>query len=605
MSMQTILEHARQVDPLTLSSADVRRVSRAVRRAAGAADARVAFAGNIVFEPLTEFLEAHLACEGITGASYIAPFGQGLHELLNACSALHQFDPNFLLLHFELHALLPELLLRGTDTSRELQAAVQAVQNAIEPVVHTALKTTSAVILLTNFSGPDCYERGLADSRSEFSEQDFFAQINSSLAKAFRLESRVQIVDLCRLTALHGRDRARDRRLYYLAKMPWHESFLPVLADELVRHIGAALGRIRKCLAVDLDNTLWAGVLGEDGPHGIGVGVDDAVSEAYYDLQRRILALKKRGIVLAVCSKNNPAEVDEVFRVRSDMPLRRDDFACLEVGWDRKDEGLRRIARRLNIGTDSLVFLDDNPAEIELIRQLMPEVECVLLPADPASRPTCLDRIHSLDRVVITTEDIAKTAQYHQNAERDAARAGFADLQEYLHGLKTRLTIQAAGQGMLARAHQLFMKTNQFNLTARRLTIGELEGVIADSTCRLLMIHAEDRFGSLGWIGAVLLRGLNEPQVSIDSFLLSCRAMGRGIESAALNCVKKLCFERKGCESLLAEYRPTAKNAPVREFFEAHGFSIVSVSEGGDKSYRQERHCSVLTPCDWIAVDHK
>jgi FkbH-like protein len=230
-------------------------------------------------------------------------------------------------------------------------------------------------------------------------------------------------------------------------------------------------------------------------------------------------------------------------------------------------------------------------------------VECVLLPSDPALRPTCLDRVHSLDRAVITTEDLAKTEQYQQNAERDAARVGFADLQGYLRSLKTRLLIRGAGPDTLARAHQLFTKTNQFNVTTRRLSLGELEKLSADSSCRLLMIHAEDRYGKLGWIGAVLLRDLNEPLARIDSFVLSCRAMGRGIESAVLNYVKTLCFDRSGCERLAAEYRPTAKNAPVRELFEAHGFALVSVTESESKLYQLDRRSSALTPCDWVAVD--
>lgn len=602
--MTTILEHARKLDPFALSSIEIRRLSREVRSADVVRDARVSYAGNIVFEPLPEFAEAHLACHGTSASSHIAPFGQVLQEVINPASGLRQFDPNFILLHLELDSLLPGLLDRRVDTEFGWRSCAEEVLGAVVPLVRAALNSTQAVVLLTNFVGPDCYDLGLADSRSEFGEQEFFSQLNSAIGKAFRAEPRVQIVDLCRLMALHGRARARDRRLYYVAKIPWHESFLPLLADELVRHINTALGRIRKCLVLDLDNTLWGGVLGEDGPMGVQIGMDDPVAEAHFDLQRRILAIKRRGVLLAVCSKNNPADVEEVFRLRPEMPLRKDDFVSLEIGWEMKYEGLTRIAKQLNIGTDSLVFLDDNPAEIELIRQIMPEVECVLVPADPALRPACLNRVHSLDRAVITAEDLQKTRQYRDNAGRESARQEFADLHDYLHSLRTRIKIVSATPDQLPRVHQLFAKTNQFNVTTRRYSLLQLQEFAADANSLLLVVHAEDRFGDFGWIGAALLRGTNLPTVHIDSLILSCRAMGRAMESAILNDIKARCFAHAGCVAITAEYIPTAKNIPVRELYEEHGFCVASVDASLHKHYRLDRDDSRPSACEWIAVDH-
>jgi predicted enzyme involved in methoxymalonyl-ACP biosynthesis len=244
----------------------------------------------VIFEPLAEYLEAHLACEDIVAASYIAPFDQQVQEILDPTSALHRFDPHFLLLHSELDALL-----RGPNDPRDAVDPYRvqaAVLSSMQSAVNHALEKTRATVLLTNFAAPDCCDLGLADWRRELGQQEFAWQLNSALNKAFRFEPRVQIVDLCRLMALHGHERARDRRLYYLAKMPWHETFLPRLANELARHIGVSLGRVRKCLVVDLDNTLWHGVLGEDGPWGVRVGTDDGIAEAHLDLQRRIVAIK-------------------------------------------------------------------------------------------------------------------------------------------------------------------------------------------------------------------------------------------------------------------------------------------------------------------------
>lgn len=195
-----------------------------------------------------------------------------------------------------------------------------------------------------------------------------------------------------------------------------------------------------------------------------------------------------------------------------------------------------------------------------------------------------------------------KTEQYSQNASRAAARRDFADLEGYLHSLKTRVEIRPADPDLLARAQQLFHKTNQFNVTTRRHSLADLQRFSVDPTWRLLMVRAQDRFGDLGWIGAVLVCGLDGPRACIDSLLLSCRAMGRGIESAALNEVKRLCFEQSNCEVLLAQYRPTPRNSPVRELFETHGFTLVTTDEGGVKDYQLERRNSAATPCDWIEV---
>lgn len=605
-ALQLTLQRARELDPLSLSSIQVRRLSREMRKSGVSADVRMAFAGNIVFDSLAEFVEAHLVCHGMTASTYVAPFGQPTQQLLDSESELHGFKPNFIMLHFEAEAFLaarpPDAAGEEPGMSREVLDNVLA---AIVATVRTALASTDAIVLITNFAGPDCYDLGIADTRADFGEQELYSELNMSLAREFRNETRVQILDLCRLTAYYGRIRARDRRLYYLAKIPWHESFLPVLADEIARHVGAALGHIRKCLVVDLDNTLWGGVLGEEGPGGIRVGSGDPVAEAHLDLQRRILALRRRGILLAVCSKNNPEEVTEVFRTRSDMPLHREDFVSMQIGWDAKHLGLQRIASELNIGTDSLVLLDDSPAEIELVRQFLPEVECVLVPADPADRPRCLDRVHGLDRIAITKEDLAKTRQYQDNATRDSARREFPNLHQYLQTLRTRVAIEAVSGSTLQRAHQLFAKTNQFNVTTRRYSVGELESSMEDSGSRLLIARAEDRFGDLGWIGAVIVRDVEGPRARIENFVLSCRAMGREIETALLNHVKHLCFDALGCASLAAEYCPTARNLPVSELYEQQGFCLIEQGADGRKRYVLERSASVSRECDWIELrDH-
>jgi FkbH-like protein len=233
----------------------------------------------------------------------------------------------------------------------------------------------------------------------------------------------------------------------------------------------------------------------------------------------------------------------------------------------------------------------------------MPEVECVAVPEDPSLRPTCLDRIHSLERAVITAEDLARTRQYQDNAKRSSERRQFADLRGYLMSLGTRVSIRIADADMLARTQQLFAKTNQFNLTTRRYTAGEIEALARDPAAAIVMAHAEDRFGDIGWIGAVVVRGLGGEEASIEAFVLSCRAMGRAVETVLLDYVRQLCFEWPACRYIVAEFLPTAKNAPVIEFYEEHGFEVVAMLERGGKRYRLGRDDSRPAKCDWLTVE--
>jgi FkbH-like protein len=328
----------------------------------------------------------------------------------------------------------------------------------------------------------------------------------------------------------------------------------------------------------------------------------DATSEAHYRLQQKLLVIKQRGILLAACSKNNPEDVAELFRIRTDMPLRAEDFVCMRIGWDSKDQGLQHIAAELNIGTDSLVFLDDNPAEIELVRRALPEVECVLLPQDSALLVSCLDRIHSLDRALITHEDADKSAQYRQGSAREAARRQFVELPEYLRSLETTIELTPLSRDLVARAHQLFMKTNQFNATGRRYGLGELQRCVDDDSCIAVMVHAKDRFGDLGWIAAALLTRSQQPGAHLDNLVISCRALGRGLEVALLNSLKLICFELNTLEYLTAEYRPSKKNSPVSEVFPRAGFDLVTPADAEIRRYQLSRERSLYEPCDWIDV---
>jgi FkbH-like protein len=306
-------------------------------------------------------------------------------------------------------------------------------------------------------------------------------------------------------------------------------------------------------------------------------------------------------VLLAVCSKNNPADVHEVFRSRPEIPLKLDDFAALEIGWDPKHQGLERIARTLNIGLDSLVFIDDNPAETSLIHQMLPEVRTLLLPPDPAEYATALERLTDFEKLAILAEDRRKTAQYRENRAREELLSTTGDLGSYLASLETEVALHRARHDDLPRLHQLCQKTNQFNLTTRRYSPSEVERFACSPDCEVWVARAHDRFGDLGMVAMVLLQREGR-LVHIDSFLMSCRAMGRGIETAIMNHIKaRLLDDRNGYE-LRGRFLPTAKNKPVETFYEDQGFRLIENRNGGEKLYGLRREDAVLKPCDWIRV---
>ncbi|HKI03234.1 MAG TPA: HAD-IIIC family phosphatase [Thermoanaerobaculia bacterium] len=588
------------VDLEKLSANDVSLCSRALQKRAGSPDARIAYLSNFTLDLLPRWVDVHFAREGLSAAHHVGGFGQYVQEVLGESSGLVQFQPDLVLLALSLRLLRPEAWAAFPGLSpAERQDLREDVVSHLESWALSALERLPGTLLVANFPVPPQAAFGVADLNAEYGETEFHLELNLAILRRFKGHPRVQVFDADRLASRFGKDRLVDRRMYYLAKMEWSPAFLGCVAGELVRHTRAAQGRARKCLVLDLDNTLWGGVVGEDGPAGVKLGHGDPEGEAFLDLHHRLKALQAQGVLLAVCSKNNPGDVHELFDSRPELPLKLADFAAVEISWEPKHEGLKKIAAALNLGTDSLVFVDDNPAETSLIAQMLPEVKTVLLPRDPAEYATLLDRLTDFERTAVLEDDARKTAQYHEHRQRQELQAAAGDLATYLASLRTELAISRARRDDLPRIHQLFTKTNQFNLTTQRYTPAEVERFIASPICELWVARGRDRFGDLGTVGVVLLKR-DGRIVYIDSFLMSCRAMGRGIETALMNHLKHRLLDEPGHLELRGRFVPTAKNKPVETFYEDQGFRLLERRESGEKLYVLRRHETRLTPCDWI-----
>ncbi len=504
-------------------------------------------------------------------------YGQYLQELTDVASELHRFRPDTVLLAFDARHVTA-----GLDAMADADAARAACDAALarmrqcwtlarERLGATVIQQTVLPVL------PPLL--GSNEQRLFASPARMVARLNAALRDEADAAG-VHLLAIDEAAAGDGILEWHDPVLWHRAKQEVSPLAGPVYGDLVGRLLAALQGRSSKCLVLDLDNTLWGGVIGDDGLEGIVIGQGSALGEAFLSVQHYARALAQRGVILAVCSKNDEANALSAFEQHPEMLLRRADIACFVANWDDKATNLRRIARELNIGIDSLVFLDDNPFERNLVRTTLPEVAVPEIPDDdPALMPAILAAAGYFESVSITAEDRLRTAQHAANRER-AASGSATDLPAYLRSLEMRLVWRRFDRIGLGRIVQLINKTNQFNLTTRRRTEEEALAVIADPASFGLQIRLLDRFGDNGIIAIVIGRIDAERACHIDTWLMSCRVLGRGVEDATLALLAEQA-RAFGAVSLIGEYRPTAKNAVVAEHYGRLGFSRISEQEDG------------------------
>jgi len=547
---------------------------------AGAKTIRIALTGTGTLSTLGAHLRVACAQIGLHPALFLSEFQQWAQDLLTAQSPLYAFDPELIILLLDPAALFPRTLSPIPATADEVRAEREAGLAQIrEALAAAARHAPSATVLLHTFALPDYAPLGILDIKEEEGQRARLEASNQALLQIVREEfPRTVLFDQERVEARHGKSRIRDERLWYMASLPFSDSFLPVMAGEYLRVIRPLKGLTRKCLALDLDNTLWGGVVGEDGLEGIKIGGTTAPGNAYADFQSALEGLSRRGILLALCSKNNPADVWPVFEAHPDMILRRNHFAASRINWQDKATNLREIAKELNLGLDSLVFLDDNPAERGLVRQQCPEVMTPEMPRDPALYARLLLGLDVFETLALTDEDQRRNQLYQEQQARaeyekslETASEAPGDLTAYLSGLGMTVTLAPVTPFTLPRIAQLLNKTNQFNMTTRRLTEAQVQAMAqAPAEWGVYSVSVADRFGDSGLTGAaVVKKGLEAWE--IDSFLLSCRVLGRGVEDALLTYVLEQA-RGAGAARLRGLFLPTAKNSPAAGFYARQSF---------------------------------
>ena len=507
-------------------------------------------------------------------------YSRALQEATDPASPLHAANLDMALVVSDARLLGLDRAAAGDE---EAQTKVSNAFHRLSRIVEGLRPSVRSAILVQTVPPPleplfGSFDR--MEAGSPFAMVEAFNRRLSDWAAA----GAVVLVDVARLAGSVGLEAWDEPRHWHASKLSFSPDLIPVYADVVARTIAAVLGRARKCLVLDLDNTLWGGVIGDDGLAGIQLGQGSASGEAFIAVQRMALELRARGIVLAVCSKNEDDAARLPFREHPDMLIKEADIAVFQANWTDKAANLRAIAAALNIGVDALVFLDDNPAERAQVRRELPVVAVPELPDDPALYPRMLAAAGYFEAVSFSQEDRDRAAYYQGNAQRAASLEASGDMDSYLGSLDMVCTIGTVDPVSRPRVAQLINKSNQFNLTTRRYSESEVAVLEADPSRHAIQVRLVDTFGDNGII-SVIIADRSGDVWEIDTWLMSCRVLGRRVEEAILAHLAAAARAR-GAAALVGRYIPSAKNKMVAQHYERLGFEIIEQRPDGTTVYR-------------------
>jgi FkbH-like protein len=503
--------------------------------------------------------------------------------ILDPSSGLHQFGPDAVFLSLDARAVVPNVPL-GTSSDEVAELLEARIEEFVRFWRSMKERLGAAIIQQTVLPvEPPTFghfERLVPSSRGAVAAQFDYKLVNAAAREG------VVLLDLRNVALRVGAEAMTNPVLWHHAKQEIAPTAVPWVGDQIGRILAAMRGLSKKVLVLDLDNTVWGGVIGDDGIEGIVLGQGSAAGEAYVAFQQYVKGLSERGIILAVSSKNDAAVAEAAFSNHPEMVLRRQDIAAFEASWGDKPTALRRIAQDLNVGLDSLVFFDDNPAERELMRQTLPMVAVPEVPEAVERYIACLSDAGYFEAVAFTADDRQRTEQYAANSRRKQLGASTTDLQSFLRDLDMRLMVLPFMPVDTPRITQLINKTNQFNVMTRRYTEAEVTGMMNDPSTLTFSARLDDCFGSNGIISIVIGRIITHDGVralDLDTWLMSCRVLGRSVENALLAIVAETA-RQAGVERLIGHYRPTPKNGMVRDLFPKLGFKPVAGGAQGDET---------------------
>lgn len=525
---------------------------------------RLGVVSNGTTKLFTSALIGTAARHGINLTLVEGEFDQAFYEATDPASRLRNECLDGILVALD-HRGLPGLYAGiDEDESRAVDDALNHMRTILQ-----GLRESGAALFVQNIPCPFPALFGSLDARLNGSQRRRIERFNLALNDLLS-EFTAILVDIDGLVRTVGYENWFDPKQWHMAKLPFSQDFVPLYTDYLSRLIGALNGLSRKCLVLDLDNTLWGGVVGDDGVHGLNLGQGDALGEAFVAVQQTAKMLRQRGVILAICSKNTESVARAAFRDHPDMVLKEEDISVFQANWQDKASNLEAIARTLNIGTDALVFVDDNPAEREQIRQALPEVAVPELTDDPSDYPFLILAGGYFESASFTEEDRQRAGHYQANAARAQLAESSRDLGEYLSSLEMVIRFSPFDETGRSRISQLTHRSNQFNLTTRRYDDAAIAAFEKNDDAFTLQIRLADRFGDNGMISVVICNTAGTDW-EIDTWLMSCRVLNRRVEEAILD-VLATNAKRRGISRLVGFYIPSEKNAMVRSHYSKLGF---------------------------------
>lgn len=542
---------------------------------------RLGLIGNGTLDLIVPVLVATAARHGFALECITGAYDQFLQDALQPDSALNRARPDAVLLALDHRGLA----LQPAPGNKEAAAqTVDAAFELLDSIRRAISRNSGALCILQTLAAPPeglfgSYDRVLAGTT-----RNLVDRFNQKVCE-WALQSNDLLLDVAAIAETVGLADWHSPAQWNLAKLPFSDDYVPLYAEHVCRIISAMRGKSRRCLVLDLDNTVWGGVIGDDGLEGIQIAQGDATGEAFLSVQQLALALRARGVVLAVSSKNTDAIARGPFKDHPDMLLKEEHIAVFQANWDDKATNIRAIAKELALGLDAFVFLDDNPVERGLIRREIPEVAVPELDNDPASYARTLAAAGYFEAIGFSEEDRARADMYQANARRLSLQGQTSDLQSYLRSLEMRILFGSFDRTTRSRVTQLINKSNQFNLTTRRYTEPQIEQLEQDSDAMTLHVRLLDKFGDNGIICVIICRPSRPDTWAIDTWLMSCRVLGRCVEQAVL---AEILFRARaaGISTLEGLYIPTERNEMVREHYAKLGFT--RIDGGSDGSSRWE-----------------
>jgi FkbH-like protein len=531
---------------------------------------RVAVLSSFTLNGLEETLRVKCDELNVNCITFVSGYNQYNQEIFNEKGKLYEFNPDITFLILDVRDILDRAFYAPYSyTVEERKQLIARKISELENLIGTFIQNSKSKLVLSNSKSPGYSPYGIVETKTDYGIYNMITDFNSRLAEHIRNQNSVFLYDFNAFVNRFGDNNVFDYRQFFIGDIRISFDFIPALANDLIGYVKPLLGLNKKCIVLDLDNTLWGGIIGEDGFEGISLG-DTSPGNAFVEFQQRIFSLWKRGIILAINSKNNPDDALQVIKKHPAMILHEEHFAAMKINWNDKISNFKELADELNIGLSSMVFIDDDPVNREMVKTQLPEVLVLDLPNDPSQYAKCLIELNDFNILSVTEEDLDRGKMYFEQKQRTEFEKSVTNLDDFLKQLDIKIKIKNADEFTIPRISQLTLKTNQFNLTTRRYQEEDIRRFTNDKNMIVGCAQVEDKFGDNGITGVFIIKKDNETW-EIDTFLLSCRVMGRGVENGILGYVLEKA-KGSGAKFVKCQYVPTKKNIPCQTFLEDSGF---------------------------------